>query len=883
MKKKYIKIILWLVGIIFLLIIVSVLLVYVNRDKVKMILVSELNKQLVTEIKVSSIDIEFFPTFPRVSLSLNDVLAYDAFPKEKVILKDKKENDTLFYFKKLYLTFNVWDILSENYNIKTIIANDGSFNMKVKKNGDVNYEFWKHGENKAESNFSLSLKKISLKKIKYSYRNDNTKQYYEIYINSSQAKGDFRAKEQEITISSKSRIKKIQLDNLLISDDRNFDFDIDFSNNTVTKTMQIKEGKLIFDGLSFDVLGYLTYKDSPYISLSVKGNKLNLNQAIGLLPENYSKIFNNYDSKGKLLFNLYMKGFIDNTHMPSINSNFSIKNGELTNNKLGIAFSKINLKGYFSNGENRNSESSYINLDNFSFQWNNGLVKGYAQLFNFSNLTLDANIDCNLPLTAVHKFIQKKEITQLTGQLNLKLSISGDIKSLENISDKGFSEITMSGKGSLNSLNYKDSRIPQMVKNLSADFIFNNSTIDIEKLNAYLGNSSISFNGKIENILPYIFNKNKAFNLFGNLKVGTFNLNDWDKNSNKKKNSIQEESLKLKTVSTFGLPAFFNANIKTEVTKLVYEKTEINSFRANIKLYNGNLSLEGMSFLTYGGSIQGKSSLIINNDKTKIFGDLNLNKIDASKFFYAMNEFEQNSITSKNIKGKVTADINFSVELNNKFEFLKDKLIANVKYKIEEGELKEIPILKKLSYFVDESALNDVKFGTIESNLSIQNSCITIDEINVKSNAINFSMLGKHYLNKNIDYRVKIQLSELSSKNKKAKLEKQKKEFGDIQQDENSRVSLFVKITGTTDKPIFAYDTKKSLEKAKEILKTDKKKIALSIDRDLNLGIKEMKKDKENWKRQEKGEYIIEWDGNKIDSISNKEESDQTKFNVEWE
>ena len=249
-----------------------------------------------------------------------------------------------------------------------------------------------------------------------------------------------------------------------------------------------------------------------------------------------------------------------------------------------------------------------------------------------------------------------------------------------------------------------------------------------------------------------------------------------------------------------------------------------------------------------------------------------------------MNEFSQNSITSKNIKGNVTAGISFSAEfLNKNLELNKEKLTANIKYKIENGEINEVPLLKKLSYFVEESALNNVKFKTIESNISIQNSSITFEEIKVKSNTINFSFLGKHNFNKNIDYRASIKLSELSSKKKKAKLQKQRQEFGDFEEDENSQLTLFVKIIGTIDKPQFTYDFKKNLEKTKENLKRDKEKITNSIDKDLKLDIQQMKIDKANWKRQEKGEYIIEWEeGKKKDTIK-QVEKDDTKFQIEWE
>lgn len=877
MKKKIIKITLWLVGIISFLIIVSVLLVYVNREEIKAVFVKELNKQLLTEIKVSAIDIEFFSTFPLASLTLDNVLAYDAFPSEqgvKTRIREKNSDDTLFFFKKLYLTFNVWDIVKEDYNIKTIIANDGCFNMKVNSNAEVNYEFWKPSESKTESNFSLSLKKISLNNIKYSYKNDCTKQYFEIFLKSSQAKGDFTSNQQEIKFRSNSRIKKMQIDNLLISQDRDMDIDIDFSNNTITKTMSVKQGELVIDGFKFGLTGSMTYADSTLISLLVKGRDINLGEMISLFPEDFRNKFNDYDSKGELVFNFQMQGLIDKTNMPSLNADFIIKNGELRNKKTGITFSKINLKGNFSNGVSRNSETSFLKLDNFSFFFNEGQIKGYAKLNNFANLSLDANVNANVNLKTVHKFIQVKEITELTGLLNIDFKIQGDIKSLEKVKDKGLNEITMSGKGSVKSLNYKDTRIPHPIANLSSDFVFNNTTIDIEKLNGYIGTTSILFNGKVEEILPFVFNQCKVFNLKGDLKVGILNTNEWlSKTDNTKPKDKTSESI---------FPLFLNAELNAEIKKLIYEKSEIDNFKSKIKLINGNLILDDLSFNAYGGSVSGKMSMLLNSESPKLIGDINIIKVNSSKFFYSMDNFGQNSLTNKNIEGDITAKINFSAELDKNNDFLNDKLSVNAKYKIEDGKLIDIPLLKKLSYFVDEAALNRICFEKIESSISINKSCVTIDEIDIKSNAVNFSFLGKHYFNKNIDYRAEIKLSELASKKKKAKLDKIQKEFGEIQQDASSRTSLFVKITGTTDKPIFSYDTKKSIEIAKQKLKADTKTITSSIDKELKLGIDEMKQDKKNWKIQEKGEYIIEWGEEKKDSVSNSKDERDTKFNIEW-
>ncbi|MDX9798589.1 MAG: AsmA-like C-terminal region-containing protein [Bacteroidales bacterium] len=885
MKKIYLKVILWIGGVLLFLALLSALFLYINREKIKQIIITEINKQLATEIKVSSIKVNFFSTFPSASLAFDDVIAFDAFPKDSLNMKSSSEKkDTLFYFRKLYLSFDFWDIVSENYEINKINAKDGVFNIRVRQNADVNYVFWKQSQSKGASNFSLSLRKIGLENILFSYRNDYSKQYYEILLKDASARGNFSDKEQKITIKSKSNINKIQIDNLAISNKRDFDFDIIISNNTVSKLIQISKGELKIDGLAFDTRGSLNYKNDNIIDLLVKSDRVRLEDMIKLLPEKYSKLFKDYKGKGELVFDFGMKGKISNTKMPSIKSKFYINNGELTNKKLDIAFRNITLNGDFSNGDKRNSETSFINLDKFYFQWNKGIVKGYGQLFNFSNLSIDAKLDCNLPLEIVQRFVQNKNIKELSGNLLLDLKLSGDLKSLEDIPKQGFTKVRMEGKGTLKSFNYSDLRIPQPITNLSSNFIFNNTSIDVSNLSSNVGKTSLSFNGKIENILPYVFNQAQAFNLLGTLNLGSLNLNHWFDSTNTKKTDATKD-----TISEIKLPTFFNANFITSIKKLEYKETLIDDFYSRVILLNGNLVLEDMRLKAFGGGLKGKASLVLNTKTPKIIGNIDLDKVEASRFFKEMNEFDQSSITSKNIKGDVSGTLNFSAEfLNNKLDLNKDKLSADIKYKIEKGEIKDVPLLKKLSYFVEESELNNVKFNTIESNLSIQNSCITLDEIVVKSNAINFSFLGKHYLNSNIDYKATIKLSELASKKKKAKLEKQRKEFGDFEEDENSQLTLFVKISGTTNNPHFAYDFKKNLEKTKENLKKDKVKIATSIDKDLRLEVEQMKKDKTNWKIQEKGEYIIEWEEEKDawDTIKTKNDENrdnQTKFTIEWE
>ena len=81
------------------------------RDKIVDKVVTELNKNLNTPIKVSSIELTFWCSFPRLSVDFNDLYIRDAVEKAK-------ETDTLFYSERVRLKLNTLDLIKKDYKDK---------------------------------------------------------------------------------------------------------------------------------------------------------------------------------------------------------------------------------------------------------------------------------------------------------------------------------------------------------------------------------------------------------------------------------------------------------------------------------------------------------------------------------------------------------------------------------------------------------------------------------------------------------------------------------------------------------------------------------------------------------------------------------------------
>ena len=114
--------------------------------------------------------------------------------------------------------------------------------------------------------------------------------------------------------------------------------------------------------------------------------------------------------------------------------------------------------------------------------------------------------------------------------------------------------------------------------------------------------------------------------------------------------------------------------------------------------------------------------------------------------------------------------------------------------------------MKKLSLFVEEEALNDVKFENLQSSLQFNNSSLNFEPIRVKTNIVDFECFGKHGLDNKIDYQFAINLLR------------------------NTKV--FVKVEGFINDPKFKFNLQSDMKKVKEKWEERYKILAFYIEHD---------------------------------------------------
>ena len=742
---------------------------------------------------VKGIDVEFVSSFPMVSVVFNDVVINDVL--------DSLKKDRFVEVKELEVRFNVLDILSGEYNVKKILIENGNLHFRINSKGESNYVFWKTSEKESKkSNFNFALNSVEFNNVGISFRNDISRMFLTAKAKEILAKGNFSDKVQNLDLRAKLVVEAFVFDKFKLTYPQSMQFDLEVNNNTLKQVLSVKKADIYLGEMQFDLVGSYLYDAKNEIDIALIGKQIDLKEVFSLLGKDSKTLFNGYESEGLVNFKMSMKGELNKEKLPEINADFEILKGVLRNKKLNINCENINLKGNYTNGLERNSRTSVLKVDNFSFNLNKGFFEGGLVLSNFSDFEIDAKVKTRLNLEDVKAFLKQDSLQVLKGGLTADVRVKTKLNNLKSLD--------CSGKAHLENVSFKDLRLQAVeLDKMSCDFLFDSRKIKVETLSALFNGSKLNVKGEIDN---------KGVKADVNLASYRFN-------------NVLMEDIKA---------------------KLLYADNVI--------------STSDLRFNVFGGGISSNNCKLIFAEKENILnGSCKIEKVNIKRAFKDLENFSQKVITDKNLEGSLSATATLNLHFDKSFNFLSDISSFNVNYSIAKGRLRDFDLMKKLSLFVKEDALKDVRFDNITSSLQLNNSTINFEPITVRSNVVDFECFGKHDLDNKIDYQFAINLLENAEKN-------------------SAKVKLFVKVEGLIDNPKFKFNLQSDMKKVKEKVDKDKREIISAIDKDFKLNLEEAKKDKKNWEKQEKGEYIIEWE-EENEEVKKEKEFENSEFIIEWE
>lgn len=783
-----------------------------------------INKNLDAEITAGEIDFSVLKNFPYVSINFSDVIS-----KEPNRLHT---NDTLLRVKRLSLLFNLTDVFNKKYNLKKIIVENGQLAIRINKEGENNYKIWKSDTMDSQSNFRMELETVKMKNMEVSYKSVRAKQDYLFRINDGWLSAEFNNDKIFITSTVNVFVEKLLSEGVNFVKMKEAKVELVLQVDNATNRYYFENTIVRIAGLQLTVSGNIVSSDdfSDY-NLMVKAKDADLKSLLSVIPDEYSKRLDEYTFSGKTIFDLTIKGKSDKKQNPVYTINFGTDNTTITPKAANVVLKNVRFSGYYTSKKSNKTPVSYLRLKNVQASLFGRKISGNLEIENLGNPLLHFEANASADLHHLSSFFKPDTLEYIKGNIEIRQAVfTGKVNDI--------TTYVSSGKIQVTNATLKFKAKPTVINNVEGNLELNKNNL---KVNLFSGNtkrSDFTFSGMLENFFGYAFVKNQKLNMLVNLQSGKLDLNE-----------ILEKDPAATTNDTIYKIRFaddLNFTMHIVAGKLHFNKFNTTSLNGTIKLNNEALTTEALKFNTMEGSVllQGAIRETV-GDSLMIQYDASVKNLDITELFYQMGNFGQEMITDKNLKGRVTADIQFVSKWSNTLHCNLDKVFAISNITIENGELLNFSPMLALSKYVKGADLNAIKFATLKNTVEIKNRKVFIPSMEINSSVLNITANGVHGFDNMIDYHLQLLLSQILGK----KVKGMNTEFGTIEDDNAGRTKLYISMKGPAANPKFSYDTKGLKEK----ISTDAKKERETLKEILKkeFGRKDSLPDKKEEKKQE--------------------------------
>lgn len=783
---------------------------YVFRDKIIGASVAEINKYLNTKVDINpAIELSLFEKFPQVAIGFKDVKIYESIPRS---------NNLLGRADKLFLTFDFWNIIGGKYVINKLYLENGEFNLRVTKNGDNNFTILKKDSTAREGQGGggLDLTDIYVKNVLVKYRNESNEQYYEVLSHELKAEFTIHDDRYLIKLTGPQLINTIQVHDaeyfkgkeILISSNLQYDDN--------EKQLLILPTFVTVEKSEFRLEGSYAYKNRNLINIKIDNNKGDIHTLLSLIPKKYYEKFAAYKSEGEIYFNASIKGVVSETENAGVDVQFGCRKASFFHPDFKKKITDANFSGSFTNGERRNTSSTTLKLENIRFDFDEKMIQGNFLYRNLDHPYLAFDATGAVNAASVLEFYKIAGIKSANGMIDFDIEFKGALDDLK--TRQGHNRIETAGEILLKDLTCVPEDATYKLENTSGTFLFNKNDIAVTDFHTQIGKSDFHADGMLRNLIGAMLLDNARMLADVQLVCNKVDVEELLSFKNSREEETPDAPVRK---GSFPFLEKYVVALDVDIKEILYKKVRMNNFRGALSFDQPLMKAENISFHISGGDLKLTSLLDFESEnkiETTVRAGLSGIRIDS--LMYMFDNFGQDFITFKNLKGEFTGSVETAFSWNQKGEIDTKTLVANIDGSILKGELNNFEPMQSLSRFIQASELEHIVFSELKNKVFIENRKIAFPEMQILSNVSDIAFSGTHTFDGEMDYKLAVPLKNL----KKPKVDKDAA-FGAIEEDNKRGSTLFLTIKGTSDNYKIGYDTKRTKGKIQEDLKREKQEL----------------------------------------------------------
>lgn len=818
--KRYIRNSAIGIGILFILLITGgYLLAKIYKNEI----LAEVNRSISDKIsgtlEIKDIDFTLLNHFPSFSLTLNEAVLRDSlYPIH---------HTELFRAEKMVLRLELRRLLVGELKLKSITITNAAVSFVKMNNGYSNTSIIRKNSTSPKgttspSSFTASIDKVFLKNVKFSMVDSVKNKWFKM---------EFKDLEQSLQMTSDHIYDRIAGTIYFGGLAFNADKGSYLTNKTVTVNLHadfnVPEKKLLLTSSTLEVdrkklllRGNFEFSDTSQMHLEIDAPNITVEQANTIVTQHIAAKLIVFKFEKPLIAAIRIDGRLFPGSKPAVDVFFKTTDNVL--NMKTKEFSEVTALGWFMN----HADSTLINDDHNSkvtlakFDASLGGIPLRSKLTITDlikpSLLMDAKV--NMDLSDVYGIIDTTKFLFNAGKLDIAFKYDGKlVEYVDTITNRFLAEIT----GSVHLSNASFEYVPRhfVFSDVNAAMQFGDSMLTIDELQMKINENAINVTGRVIHFIPFLFVRGQS--LFADLIVtaGTINFNNFSSTSTANKVVRQKTKVKKKSSqkqinsSIDNIIATMEADILLRADKLISGKFSATDIGGHIVMNENLLRFNDLQMNTSGGTFLLNGGITgLQKAPFKMAITASIGNADISSLFYSFNNFNQKAITNENLKGRLTAKINFSSLITKSYAVDPKSMRGTINMSIRNGALINLEGLDKISEYVFKNRdFSNIEFAQLKDTITINGQQMTLSRMQIQSNVATLYVEGTYGFNGGTDISIQIPLSNLKKRGKDYKPT-------NVSADTKLGASVFLRMRDDANGKIqIAYDPLKDYYKDKEL------------------------------------------------------------------
>jgi hypothetical protein len=302
--------------------------------------------------------------------------------------------------------------------------------------------------------------------------------------------------------------------------------------------------------------------------------------------------------------------------------------------------------------------------------------------------------------------------------------------------------------------------------NLNGTLKFLKDDFIVENFRANAGKTQLQINAMAKNFVSMLNKQPEKTDLLWKIYSPTINLEDFrfflsptqaQKAADRKKNG-QSASSQLDKMFTEG-----DVFVLFETPKMQYKTFKATGVKADVVFKKSEIVLQNVSLKHANGTMEVNGNIQNGKQSNPVTLRTRMQHMDIPQLFAAFDNFGQDAITSKNLKGTLSANVEYRTAVTNEAKIVTSASEGKIDFILENGELNNFEPLQEVGNKVfKKQDFSRISFANLENTLDVKGTAFIVNPMDIRSTALNLSVEGIYDYKKGTDMSIRLPLRNLT-------------------------------------------------------------------------------------------------------------------------